>query len=74
MNTGLYFTYRKAKSAAMMSLTLLCALATLVPLFWILYYLVSQGLSSVNLDFFTKLPKPVGEAGGGAAGRTGRGA
>jgi phosphate transport system permease protein len=44
-----------------------CALITLVPLFWILYYVTRQGITAVNLDFFTHLPKPVGEAGGGMA-------
>ncbi len=45
----------------------LCAILVLVPLFSILIDLVSQGFSAVNLDFFTKLPKPVGESGGGMA-------
>jgi phosphate transport system permease protein len=30
-----------------------------------MYYVVVQGISGINLDFFTKLPKPVGEPGGG---------
>jgi phosphate transport system permease protein len=46
-------------------MTSVCTLITLVPLFCILYYVASQGLTSVNLGFFTHLPKPVGEAGGG---------
>ncbi len=45
----------------------LCALLVLWPLFSILYDLLHQGLSSLNWDFFTKLPKPVGESGGGMA-------
>lgn len=39
----------------------------LVPLFFVLYYLIADGLSSINWDFFVKLPAPVGEAGGGVA-------
>ena len=48
-------------------LLLLCALLVLLPLFSILYDLATQGFSALNLDFFTKLPKPVGEPGGGMA-------
>lgn len=44
-----------------------CAAAVLLPLVSILVHLVSQGLSSINLDFFIHLPKPVGETGGGMA-------
>jgi len=46
---------------------LFCALLTLVPLFSILFELMRQGLTALNWDFFTKLPKPVGEPGGGMA-------
>jgi len=45
----------------------LCAVLVLIPLFSILIDLLTQGFSSLNLDFFTKLPKPVGETGGGMA-------
>jgi len=47
-----------------------CVLATiiaLVPLFGILYYVAARGIQGINLDFFTQLPKPVGETGGGMA-------
>jgi len=33
----------------------------------ILYYTVSKGINYINWDFFTKMPAPVGEAGGGMA-------
>lgn len=46
---------------------IVCSILVLVPLFSILYDLLSQGFTSINLDFFTKLPKPVGESGGGMA-------
>lgn len=39
----------------------------LVPLIAILGYLVYKGIGAINLDFFTKIPKPVGESGGGMA-------
>ena len=59
--------FRKALSNVMLSLTALCALIVVGVLFFILGYLVWNGGSDVNLDFFTKLPKPVGETGGGMA-------
>lgn len=43
----------------------LCAFSVLFILFNILWQLVTQGISSVNGDFFTHLPKAVGEKGGG---------
>ena len=51
----------------MMGLTMVATVITLLPLFFVLAYLVSKGFSSLNLAFFTHLPKPVGEAGGGMA-------
>ena len=50
--------------------TVLCVLATalaIVPLFSVLYYVAARGLGGINLAFFTELPAPVGEVGGGAA-------
>jgi len=46
----------------------LCVAGTvvaLIPLASVLYYVVSRGIGGINLDFFTELPKPVGETGGG---------
>jgi phosphate transport system permease protein len=45
----------------------LCTVALLLPLALILGYLVTKGVSALSLDFFTQLPKPVGELGGGMA-------
>ncbi len=59
--------WRKILSAFMLSLTGLCALAAVAVLFFILGYLVYHGGRSLSLDFFTKLPTPVGESGGGMA-------
>src|SRR3954466_16187492 len=39
----------------------------LLPLALILFFVVSQGIRSLNLAFFTHMPTPVGEAGGGMA-------
>ena len=62
-----YFQWRKFKSGFMFTLCLLSVIVALVPLFLILFYTLSQGISSINWDFFTKMPKPAGEAGGGMA-------
>jgi phosphate transport system permease protein len=50
--------------------TILAVLATVIvvaPLVAIFAYLIFKGASSLNLDFFTKIPKPEGEVGGGMA-------
>ncbi len=38
-----------------------------LPLLLILFYIFKQGITAINWDFFTNLPKPVGETGGGVA-------
>jgi len=58
---------RRVANAAMLGLTAAATVLTVSVLFFILGYLVYQGGSSVSLSFFTELPKPVGEAGGGMA-------
>jgi phosphate transport system permease protein len=59
--------WRKATSAAVSTLCFLCALMVILPLALILFHLVRQGASSVDWNFLTHLPKPVGETGGGMA-------
>ena len=58
-------TVRRAKSTIMGCLAAGAALLTVAPLLPILSFLLIQGASAVNVDFFTHLPKPVGEPGGG---------
>ncbi len=48
-------------------LTALCALVTVSALFFLLGYITVHGIGALNWDFFTKLPQPVGETGGGMA-------
>jgi phosphate transport system permease protein len=60
-------SWRKIVNAVMLTLTGLCALLAVSALFFILGYLVWHGGKALSVDFFTKLPKPVGEAGGGMA-------
>lgn len=59
--------WRKSLNAVMLSLTGVAAFAVVSILFLILGYLLYNGGKSLNWDFFTKLPKPVGESGGGMA-------
>ena len=59
--------WRKAKNACMQTLTLLCALLVITPLALVFYQLVKSGVGSVNWAFFTRLPAPPGEMGGGMA-------
>jgi len=59
--------WRKFISNFMLTMTGVCAMASVAVLFFILGYLVFNGGASINWDFFTKLPKPVGENGGGMA-------
>jgi phosphate transport system permease protein len=59
--------WRKFVSNFMLAMTGVCAFVSVLVLFFILGYLVFNGGTSINWDFFTKLPKPVGEVGGGMA-------
>src|SRR5208282_469146 len=59
--------FREWISRVMLSLTALCALIVVGVLFFILGCLIWNGGSDLNLAFFTQLPKPVGETGGGMA-------
>src|SRR5437016_7571904 len=59
--------WRQFKNVAMQALTFACALVVLLPLALVFYHVVKSGFGAVNWDFFTKLPKPVGETGSGMA-------
>jgi len=59
--------WRKSLNAVMLTLTGVAAFAVVSVLFLILGYLIWNGGRSLNWDFFTQLPKPVGEQGGGMA-------
>jgi len=57
--------WRKAKSGLASTVAFLSALLVIAPLGLVFFHLLANGASSVNWDFFTKLPTPVGVAGGG---------
>jgi phosphate transport system permease protein len=58
---------RKFVNAVMLTLTGVCTVATVSVLFLILGALIVNGASSLSWAFFTQLPKPIGETGGGMA-------
>lgn len=59
--------WRKFKSGLASTLSILAAVLVIAPLGLVFFYLLQKGAGSVNWAFFTQLPKPVGEAGGGMA-------
>ncbi len=58
---------RRIINALMLSLSGVCTVLVICVLFFILGYLLWHGARSLDLNFFTKLPKPSGETGGGMA-------
>lgn len=59
--------WRKSVNVIMLSLTGACTLVIISVLFFILGYLIWNGGKDISWNFFTKLPAPVGEPGGGMA-------
>ncbi len=60
-------SFRKFKNIFMLSLLALASLVALIPLFSIFIYVLQKGMPALNTSFFTNLPAPVGETGGGMA-------
>ena len=58
---------RRVVNTVMTGVVGLAAVLTTLPLLFILVHLVREGASSLSLDFFTRMPKPPGETGGGMA-------
>ena len=58
-------TWRTIKSGLASTVALISALLVIAPLALVFFHLLVNGASSVNWDFFTKLPTPVGAPGGG---------
>jgi phosphate transport system permease protein len=58
---------RRLVSNAMVGLMILAVVVALLPLFFILFDLVVKGAGSLSVDFFTRMPAPAGETGGGVA-------
>jgi phosphate transport system permease protein len=65
-HTGNYLR-RKVVNVLMLGLSAAATLVAVLFLFSVLGYVLVQGGSAINVDFFTQLPRPVGEPGGGMA-------
>lgn len=58
---------RHVRSNIMLGLTYAAAIVATLPLVFIIFHLLRQGAASLRPGFFTEMPRPVGEAGGGMA-------
>jgi phosphate transport system permease protein len=58
---------RRVINSAMVVVLGTAAVVATLPLIFILFHLVKEGASAISLDFFTAMPRPVGEPGGGLA-------
>jgi phosphate transport system permease protein len=58
---------RRVANTVMVSIMYLAAVLATLPLVLILFHLVRQGTAALSVDFFTQMPAPPGEAGGGLA-------
>lgn len=56
---------RKYRNNFMLSLFIIATVLALIPLFGVLGYVTINGVGALNWDFFTSLPKPLGQPGGG---------
>jgi phosphate transport system permease protein len=65
--SSLRIVWRKSLNYVMLTLTGVAAFSVVSVLFLILGYLLWNGGTSLSINFFTQLPKPVGETGGGMA-------
>jgi phosphate transport system permease protein len=59
--------WRSAMNLLVSGLSILATICVIVPLVAILFYLIYKGASSLNFAFFTRIPAPVGQEGGGMA-------
>jgi phosphate transport system permease protein len=57
--------FRKFKNYLFTTVVIVSAILVLTPLFLILKFVFTQGASALSWTFFSELPKPVGEIGGG---------
>jgi phosphate transport system permease protein len=58
---------RRATSRAVEVFCAASVVLALIPLGLVLFFVISRGLSALRPEFFTSMPKPVGEPGGGMA-------
>jgi len=65
MTLNASFTYRKVVDRGMAAVCAICFVAAFIPLISVLWLVISKGAAGLSWAFFTELPKPVGEEGGG---------
>ncbi len=56
---------RKAENIIFKGTVISLSLLTVIPLILILFFVAKKGISSIDMNFFFSLPKPVGQEGGG---------
>jgi phosphate transport system permease protein len=61
------YQYRRAKDLIVRTACVAAVVIAVIPLGLVLTYVAVQGIAGLNWSFFTQLPKPVGEVGGGMA-------
>lgn len=66
-STARTLTRRHLTNHVMVALTYVAAIVATLPLVLILWHLLKEGATSVNWNFFTRMPAPSGETGGGMA-------
>jgi phosphate transport system permease protein len=59
--------YRLGVSKLFHVFVILFAFMIAIPLIAILFFVIKEGITKINWDFLTNIPKPVGEPGGGIA-------
>lgn len=59
------YKFRILKSRIVSVILTLIAIASTIPFLLVLYFIIKNGISVINWEFLTTLPKPVGEPGGG---------
>jgi phosphate transport system permease protein len=60
-------TWRKLLSSVFVGFCAMSVLVALVPLAFILFFVVKEGIQALDIAFFVHMPTPVGEVGGGMA-------
>ena len=63
----IHYLKRKRKEKVFQGLILIFSLMAVIPLFLVIGYVFIKGIKAINWSFFTQLPTPVGEPGGGMA-------
>lgn len=67
LHAHIHIRRRQIRSQLVRTAIILCTVITLLPLLYILAYIIRRGIGVMHLSFFLQLPKPVGESGGGIA-------